>query len=121
MGFYGSHCHLELGGDFGVVTTLQKQFNNLLFARTEPNGLLLHLIPPLSVVFALVRSGTRLTFSQNSFFVFPIIKRPIDYQSLGESTRVGRHRTTFAMSHYTGNLASADSSDRKPTVYEHRH
>jgi hypothetical protein len=46
MGFYGSHCHLELGGDFGVVTTLQKQFNNLLFARTEPNGLLLHLIPP---------------------------------------------------------------------------
>jgi hypothetical protein len=53
MGFYGSHCHLELGGDFGVVTTLQKQFNNLLFARTEPNGLLLHLIPPLSVAFAL--------------------------------------------------------------------
>ena len=51
MGFYGSHCHLELGGNFGVVTTLQKQFNNLLFARTEPfaftgpNGLLLHLIP----------------------------------------------------------------------------
>jgi hypothetical protein len=51
MGFYGSHCHPELGGDFGVVTTQQKQFNHLLFARTEPfaltgpNGLLLHLIP----------------------------------------------------------------------------
>jgi hypothetical protein len=45
MGFYGSHCHFELGGNFGVVTTLQKQFNNLLFARTESNGLLLHLIP----------------------------------------------------------------------------
>jgi hypothetical protein len=54
MGFYGSPCHLELGGDFGVVTTQQKQFNNLLFARTEPNGLLLHLIPPLFVLIALV-------------------------------------------------------------------
>jgi hypothetical protein len=53
MSFYCSPCHLELGGDFGVVTTLQKQFNNLLLARTEPNALLLHLIPTLSDLFAL--------------------------------------------------------------------
>jgi hypothetical protein len=58
MGFYGSHCHLELGGDCGVVTTLQKQFNNLLFARTEPNGLLLHLVPPLSVLMHRTTSAT---------------------------------------------------------------
>jgi hypothetical protein len=38
--------HFELAGDLGVVTTLQKQFNDLLFARTEPNGLLLHHTPP---------------------------------------------------------------------------
>jgi hypothetical protein len=53
MSFYGSPCHLELGSDFGVVTTLQKQFNNLLFPRTEPNGMFLHLIPPFSVSIAL--------------------------------------------------------------------
>jgi len=59
MSFYSSPCHLELGGDFGVVTTLQKQFNNLLFARTEPfartrlNGLLPHFIPAFSGLFAL--------------------------------------------------------------------
>ena len=53
MGFYGSPCHFESGGDFGVVTTLQKQFNNLLFPRTEPNGVLPHLVPPLPVLIAL--------------------------------------------------------------------
>jgi hypothetical protein len=57
MGFYSSPCHRELGGDFGVITTLQQQFNNLLFARTEPNGLIIHLIPPLSVLFTLADSG----------------------------------------------------------------
>ena len=93
MGFYRSPCHLELGGDFSVVTTLQKQFNHLLFARTEaPNGLVLHLIP-LFLFYSLGRSGARPTFSENSF-LFPYIKRPIVYQNLGESTRVGRYRTT---------------------------
>jgi hypothetical protein len=53
MSFYGSPCDSELGGAFSVVTTLQKQFNNLVFARTEPNALLLHLTPALSVLFAL--------------------------------------------------------------------
>jgi hypothetical protein len=30
----GSPRHLELAGYLGVVAALQKQFNNLLFART---------------------------------------------------------------------------------------
>jgi len=47
MSFYGSPRHFELTGNFGVVATLQKQFNNLLFAGTEPNSLLLHSILPL--------------------------------------------------------------------------
>jgi hypothetical protein len=65
MGFYDSPCHVALGGDFGIVTILQKQFNNLLFVRTEPNGLLCH-----SFCFIrLSRSDTHLTFSQNSFFI----------------------------------------------------
>jgi hypothetical protein len=46
MSLYRSPSHLELSGYLGVVTPLQKQFDNLLFARTEPNGLLLHSNPP---------------------------------------------------------------------------
>jgi len=34
MSFYGSTRHLELAGDFGIVTALQKQFDNLLFSRS---------------------------------------------------------------------------------------
>ena len=74
MGFYSAQCHLELGGDFGVVTTQQQQFNHLLlartksFARTEPNGLVLHLILP--IFYLLSRSGAHPTFSQHSFLFF---------------------------------------------------
>ena len=53
MGFYRSPRHVELGGNLGIVTTLQKQVNDLLFARTEPNSLFLHLVPLfLGIVFA---------------------------------------------------------------------
>jgi hypothetical protein len=45
MSLHGSPRHLQLTGDFSIVTSLQKQFDNLLFARTEPNSLLLHPIP----------------------------------------------------------------------------
>jgi hypothetical protein len=38
----GSTRHLQLLRDFGVVTALQEQFNNLLLARTQPNGLFPH-------------------------------------------------------------------------------
>jgi len=46
MSFHGSPRHVELAGDFGVVASLQQQFNDLLFARTEPNSLLFHPILP---------------------------------------------------------------------------
>jgi len=46
MGFHSSPRHVELSGNLGIVTTLQKQFDNLLFAWTEPNSLILHPIPP---------------------------------------------------------------------------
>jgi len=42
MSFHGSPRHVELARDFGVIASLQQQFDNLLFARTEPNSLLLH-------------------------------------------------------------------------------
>jgi len=42
MGFHGSARHFELTSNLGVVTSLQKQLNNLLFARTQPNRLLPH-------------------------------------------------------------------------------
>jgi hypothetical protein len=32
MSLYGSARHLKLTGDFGVVTALQQQFDDLLFA-----------------------------------------------------------------------------------------
>jgi hypothetical protein len=47
MSFHSTPCHLELASYFGVVAPLQKQFDDLLFAWTEPNSLLLHLILPL--------------------------------------------------------------------------
>jgi hypothetical protein len=34
MGLHRSASHLELFGYFGVVTALQKQFNDFLFARS---------------------------------------------------------------------------------------
>jgi hypothetical protein len=34
VSFHGSTSHFELAGNFGVVTALQKQFDNLLFARS---------------------------------------------------------------------------------------
>jgi hypothetical protein len=45
MGFHSSPRHLELSGNLSVITTLQKQFDDLLFARTQPNSLLHHPIP----------------------------------------------------------------------------
>jgi len=48
MRFHSSPRHVELRGNFGVVTTLQKQLDNLLFAWTEPNSLILHQIPLLA-------------------------------------------------------------------------
>jgi hypothetical protein len=45
MGLHSSAGHLELAGDFGIVTALQKQFHDLLFARSQPNGLLRHHYP----------------------------------------------------------------------------
>jgi hypothetical protein len=46
MSFHGSPSHFQLTGNLGVVAALQKQFDDLLFARTEPNSLLLHPHPP---------------------------------------------------------------------------
>jgi hypothetical protein len=34
MGFHGSACHLQLAGNLGIITALQKQFDDLLFARS---------------------------------------------------------------------------------------
>jgi hypothetical protein len=34
MSFHGAPRHVELTGNLSVVTPLQKQFDNLLFART---------------------------------------------------------------------------------------
>jgi len=42
MSLHGTPGHVELAGDFGVVASLQEQFDDLLLSRTQPNGLLLH-------------------------------------------------------------------------------
>lgn len=46
MSLHRAPCHVELGSYFGIITTLQKQVDDLLFARTEPNSVLLHCYPP---------------------------------------------------------------------------
>jgi hypothetical protein len=45
MSLYGAPCHLELAGNFGVVATLQKQLNNLLFPRAQTHFLFRDQIP----------------------------------------------------------------------------
>ena len=45
MGFYRPPRHFELLGDLGVIAPLEKQLDNLLFARTQPDSLLLHHFP----------------------------------------------------------------------------
>jgi hypothetical protein len=59
MSFHSAPRHLKLTGNLGVVTTLQKQFDDLLFARAEPNSLILHPIPLLASPFrpTLVQDG----------------------------------------------------------------
>jgi hypothetical protein len=47
MGFHGSPGHLQLTCDFGIVTALQKQLDDLLFAWAQPNSLFLHRFPPV--------------------------------------------------------------------------
>ncbi len=45
MCLHGSSCHLELTGDFSVVTALKQQVDDLLFARPQTNHFLLHTFP----------------------------------------------------------------------------
>jgi len=61
MSFYGSPRHVELAGDFGVVASLQQQFDDLLFAWTEPNSLLFHPILPFFDLPHLVRCAAVLS------------------------------------------------------------
>jgi hypothetical protein len=46
MSFHRSPRHLQLAGNFSVVTTLQKQLDDLLFTWAQPNRLFLHRFPP---------------------------------------------------------------------------
>jgi hypothetical protein len=61
MGFHGAPRHLELSGNLGIITTLQKQFDNLLFARTQPNSLLHHPIPLYESILYIAFANTRRT------------------------------------------------------------
>jgi hypothetical protein len=45
MSFHGAPRHLQLTGNLGVIAALQKQLDNLLFARAKSNSLLPHPIP----------------------------------------------------------------------------
>jgi len=65
MRFHRSPCHIELLGDFGIVTALQKQFDDLLFARSESNALLSHAIPLFPI-------GLRLDEARGCTFPFLI-------------------------------------------------
>jgi hypothetical protein len=59
VGFHSSTSHLELAGNLGVIASLQQQFYDLLFARTEPDSLLLH--PSLPVFWILPVARIRRT------------------------------------------------------------
>jgi hypothetical protein len=42
MGLYRTPGHLELFGNFRIVTALQQQIGDLLFPWTQPNWLIFH-------------------------------------------------------------------------------
>ena len=42
MGLDGAFRHVQIAGDFGVVTSLEKQIDNLLFPAPQPAGLFVH-------------------------------------------------------------------------------
>jgi hypothetical protein len=42
VGLHGSASHVELLGNFRVITALQQQFRDLLLTRTQPDRLLAH-------------------------------------------------------------------------------
>jgi hypothetical protein len=73
MSFHSSSRHVELVCDFGVVASLQQQLYDLLFARTEPNGLLLHPILPFCQI-CLTRSGVDYVLSETHCIRVAIFK-----------------------------------------------
>jgi hypothetical protein len=66
MRLYGPSRHLELAGDFRIVTTLQKQFDDLLFARAQPNGLFFHHCKSPFLASPRPKTVARLKLFQNS-------------------------------------------------------
>jgi hypothetical protein len=65
MSFYGSPRHLKLTGNLRVVTTLQKQFDDLLFTWAQPNRLFLHRFPLFLVLPSQIRARLNLTKSHS--------------------------------------------------------
>jgi hypothetical protein len=47
---HGAPGHFQLSGNFRIVATLQQQFGNLLFPRTQPNRAFVHFGFPLGLV-----------------------------------------------------------------------
>jgi hypothetical protein len=50
MSFYGPSSHLELTGNFGIVTALQKKLDDLLLARAKSDRVLFHQIPLIALM-----------------------------------------------------------------------
>jgi hypothetical protein len=46
--FHRAPGHLELSRNLRIVATLKQQFGDLLLARTQPNGVLVHFGFPLT-------------------------------------------------------------------------
>jgi hypothetical protein len=72
MCFYSPARHFELRRDFGIVTTLQEQFDDLLFPRPQPNHLLPHKLP---LVFHGVLLGWDFNLSKRHSIRFAILRR----------------------------------------------
>ncbi len=79
MSFYGSPRHIELAGDLGVITSLQQQLNDLLFAGTEPNGLLLHPILLFCLIYR-TRSGAAVVLSDFNSIHVAILRFIVGYR-----------------------------------------
>jgi hypothetical protein len=105
MRLHSSPRHVELCGNLGIVTTLQKQFDNLLFAWTEPNSLILHPIPPPSCIASAQKLVRGLNLSKSHSTHVAILRR-------GLSVTVEQHFSTGARTRWD-RFWEAKGSSRK--------
>jgi hypothetical protein len=77
IGLDGAFGHVQLTGDFGVVTSLEKQIDDLLFPASQPAELLVHALYLAATQGMPPRPGDKETpRAPDSGFCLPFLLQP---------------------------------------------